>query len=203
VLSYGFVKHSIFSISPLQSCSFHFPLFYCILCFFSVECTALRIWISRFFKGVLSWSKRNHGCAAAQRRIRYVLMYVRYIWQSLFASVISNCVVIREGRRMTHPIAWGNSDPYVSTRDFSGWGTGRGRQAEARLHMRVLNRNFQIMIHWEKRCAPRSWVGGSTWHRRIRIINPSAKSSWLFRARYFPRYDFAVWEIRNNRRIRS
>jgi len=78
---------------------------------------------------VLSWSKRDHGCAVAQRRYD-VPMYVRYIWQSLFASVISNCVVIREGRRMTHPIAWGNSDPYVSTRDFSGWGRQEDRPRE-------------------------------------------------------------------------
>lgn len=92
------------------------------MCFSSIECTALRIWISRFFKRALSRSKRDHGCAAARRRIwRYIPMYVRYIWQSLFANVISNCVAIREGRRMTHPIARGNSDPYVSTWDFSGW----------------------------------------------------------------------------------
>lgn len=77
-------------------------------------------------------------------------MYVRGISDmSLFASVISNCVVIREGRRMTHPIARGNSDPYVSTRDFSGWGRQGvpAERAEARLYVRVPERNFQIMIH--------------------------------------------------------
>lgn len=101
------------------SCTFHFspPVhvfpfspFYCILCaslLSSVQYSGSEYLAS--LKGALSRSKRNqHGCARC--RIRRVHVYLT----ELVASVISNCVVIRKGRRMTHPIARGNSHPCVS-----------------------------------------------------------------------------------------
>lgn len=83
---------------------------------------------------------------------------------------------------MTHPIARGNSDPYVSTRNFSGWEEGDRREmlggGDGDAIVRASAREeFSDHDPLRKRmCAPERWDGVDTWHRRIRIINPYYKS---------------------------
>lgn len=154
MLSYEFVKHSIlftFASSlllfPFSSLLLHF------MCFSFIECTAL--WIPRFFKGALSRSKRDHGCAVAWIW-RYVPMYVWYLTE-----------LVRERDIELRSHTWRQTDDAsdrlrkfrslcIYTRFFGlraarGVGTGTGM----RRNVRVPKRNFQIMIHWEGGCAPR------------------------------------------------
>lgn len=111
-ISYVDLQNILYFLLFFVACVYPFSPFYCILCA-SLLSSVLQYSGSEYLaslNGVLSRSKRDHGCA----RCRIWRMYV-YLTE-LVASVISNCVVIREGRRITHPIAWGNSDPCVPIR---------------------------------------------------------------------------------------
>lgn len=159
------------------------------MCFSSIECMVLRIWISRFFKGVLSRGKR--GCAIATTSNMTVRTCVRkaYLME-----------LVRDIELRSH--TWRQTDDAsdrprkfrslcIYTR-FFGLRATRGvgdaticasAQEEFSDHDPLRKR-----MRAEKRgCGMRY-----TWHRRIRIINPSAESPWLFRGRYSPRCDFAV-----------
>lgn len=182
---------------PFTSLLLHF------MCFSFIECTALRIWISRFFKG----SYRGANTTTLRHSMTSnttVGTYVRTIY-------LTELVHERDIELRSH--TWRQTDDAsdrlrkfrslcIYTR-FCGLATSercrggrRGRRGRRRNYTCECPRGIFRSWSTEKGgSAPRSRVGWSTWHRRIRIINPFAESPWLFRGRYSPRYDFIVCEI--------
>lgn len=100
---------------------------------------------------------------------------------------------------MTHPIARGNSDPYVSAEIFRARGGRRclgrgGGRVDGGATMRASAREeFPDHDPLRKRmCAEERGRMGCLASTDPYYKSVPAESPWLFRGRYSPRYDFAV-----------